>query len=179
MATLSGPDGNDDRLLAIYRETIGPLYRYVSRSCGGDRALAEDVTQEAWLRAVREWRRKGPPDEPLAWLTTVSRNLIATYFRGRRPAAPETDLEERPAAVDIEREAETTRTVATVQHALSRMPVAQAGLLETFHFDDRATADIARHTGLSERAVEGRLRRARQRLRRELESLLKITGGHR
>lgn len=49
------PVGNpDDRILAAYRETIEPLYRYVSRMCGGDRQLAEDVTQEAWLRAVRE-----------------------------------------------------------------------------------------------------------------------------
>jgi RNA polymerase sigma-70 factor, ECF subfamily len=175
MATSDGE--SDDRLLAVYRETIGPLYRYVSRSCGGDRTLAEDVTQETWLRAVREWRRKGPPDQPMAWLTTVAKNLIASYYRGRRPAAPEGALDDRPASADVQREAEEAQAVTTVQHALSRMPASQAGLLQTFHFDDRATADIARDTGLSERAVEGRLRRARQRLRRELESLLKMTGG--
>ena len=35
------------RIVAIYRETILALYGYVSRNCGGDRTLAEDVTQEA------------------------------------------------------------------------------------------------------------------------------------
>ena len=164
----------DDRILAVYRETIDPLYRYVSRMCGGDRSLAEDVTQEAWLRAVREWRRKGLPDEPLAWLKTVARNLIVTYYRRQRPSALEGVLDNAASSANIERDAESAQTVSVVHHALSRMPASQAGLLETFHLEDRPTADIARDTGVSERAVEGRLRRARQRLRRELASLLKI-----
>jgi len=47
----------ESRIRQIYSETIDALYAYASRRCGGDRALAEDVTQEAWLRAVREWRQ--------------------------------------------------------------------------------------------------------------------------
>lgn len=178
MATPGGRP--DERILAVYRETIGSLYRYVSRCCGGDRTLAEDVTQETWLRAVREWRRAGPPDEPGAWLRTVARNLIVSHYRRHKPEVLETLADREPASnTDVEREAEAARDVAVVQHALARMPASQAGLLTTFHFDDRRTADIARDTGYSERAVEGRLRRARQRLRRELESLLKIKGGTR
>lgn len=30
-------------MLAVYSETIGPLYRYVSRFCGGDRTLADGI----------------------------------------------------------------------------------------------------------------------------------------
>lgn len=177
MATPGGEPA--DPLLAVYRETIDPLYRHVSRSCGGDRALAEDVTQETWLRAVREWRRKGPPEQPMAWLTTVARNLVVSYYRGRRQAAPDGTLEAEASSANTEREAEAAETVMTVHQALSRMPAPQAALLETFHFDERPAADIARDAGLSDRAVEGRLRRARQRLRRELISLLKINGGPR
>ena len=46
----------------VYRRTIGPLYAYVSRRCGGERTLAEDVVQETWLRAVDAWRKQGVPD---------------------------------------------------------------------------------------------------------------------
>ena len=165
----------DERILAIYRDTIDPLYRYVSTRCGGDRSLAEDITQEAWLRAVRDWRRKGPPDQPLAWLTTVSRNLLVSYFRRKHPAALDALLSEgAPAFIDDGRAAESAAAVASVNHALARMPPPQAALIETFHLDEHRTADIAREHGVSVRAVEGRLRRARQRLRRELETLLKI-----
>ena len=79
MALMKG--GTEELILATYRETIGSLYGYVSRNCGGDRTLAEDVTQETWLRAVREWRRTGLPDQPIAWLTAVARNLLVSYYR--------------------------------------------------------------------------------------------------
>src|SRR4029079_19282916 len=75
----------EEQLKHIYRETIAPLYRYASRRCGGDRPLAEDVTQEVWLRAVREWRRSGLPRHPWAWLLTTARNLFLNELR-RRPA---------------------------------------------------------------------------------------------
>jgi RNA polymerase sigma-70 factor (ECF subfamily) len=171
-------DAIETRILAVYRDTIDGLYRYVSRNACGDRALAEDVTQETWLRAVREWRRKGPPDEPLSWLTTVARNLLASYFRKRRPASLDAvSAGDVLAAFDTGRAAESAELTAVVCHALARMPAAQAELLEAFHFDDHRMSQIARASGISERAVEGRLRRARERLRRELESMMKQQGG--
>jgi len=174
------PGGPDERILAIYRDTIDTLYRYVSRRCGGDRALAEDVTQETWLRAVREWSKKGPPDQPIAWLTAVARNLLVSYFRRVQPAALDAlRSEEAMAVTDDGRAAGSADAVAAVTLALSRMPAPQAGLIETFHFDEHRMSEIARAEGVSERAVEGRLRRARLRLRRELESLLKTKRGTR
>jgi len=165
----------DDRILATYRETIGPLYRYVSRNAGGDRTLAEDVTQETWLRAVREWPRRGFPDEPLAWLTTVARNLLVSYYRRKQPASLDTGgAGEVLAALDEQRTAESSLRTAVVCYALARLPAEQSELLEAFHFDQRPMSQIARTLGLSERAVEGRLRRARQKLRRELERIMKI-----
>ena len=176
----STKDGAEERIVAVYRETIDALYRYVSRSCGGDRTLAEDVTQEAWLRAVRDWRRKGPPDRPLAWLTTVAHNLLVSYYRRRRPAQLDSvSPVEVLAAIDEGRAAESSEMAAVVCHALARLPESQARLLEAFHFEDRRVAQIAERYGVSERAVEGRLRRARERLRRELESVMQFQGGSR
>ena len=81
---------SDAKLMQVSWETVEPLYGYTSRRCGGDPALAEDLTQETWLRALREWPRKGLPDVPLAWLTTVARNLIVDRLRRRDRAT--TDL---------------------------------------------------------------------------------------
>ena len=63
---------SEDDIRRIYRETIDDLYRFVARRCDRDRELAEDVTQETWLRAVRVWHADGLPDRPLAWLTTYA-----------------------------------------------------------------------------------------------------------
>ena len=160
----------EDDIRRIYHATLDDLYGFVSRRCDGDRALAEDVTQEAWLRAVRVWRDGGLPDEPLAWLTTVSRNLLANHYRRptERLAEP---FDERV----VERRADDAQDdgderLSLLARALARLPVPQLRLLEAFHFERRKVADIAAAQGISERAVEGRLRRARQHLRVEMES---------
>jgi len=175
---MTGTRDIESRIVAIYRETILPLYGYVSRNSSGDRTLAEDVTQETWLRAVRDWRRKGVPDQPIAWLTTVARNILVSYYRRKRPLPLESaSVEDVLAALDAGRTEQSSEMSAAVCHALARLPTAQAQLLEAFHFEDRRMSQIADSMGLSVRAVEGRLRRARQNLRRELEALVKTAGG--
>ena len=51
-----------------------------------------------------------------------------------------------------------------VTKALARIPPSEAQLLETFHYDRLKMSQLAELHGISERAVEGRLRRARERL---------------
>ena len=69
----------EETCLRVYRDTIRPLYAYVAKRAGGDRDLAEDVTQEAWLRALEAWRKKGLPREPIAWLKTTARKKRLTF----------------------------------------------------------------------------------------------------
>lgn len=159
----------------IYDDTIVELYGYVSRRCGGRRELAEDITQESWFRALRHWREHGVPKNPIGWLTTVARNLVASYFRRHQPAGlDEVSPAELLAAVDANAVSESAEVASLMSRALGRIPEAEAQLLETFHYDRMKTSQLAELYGISERAVEGRLRRARERLRRELEIALRI-----
>lgn len=169
---------SEAQLREIYRGTIDALYGYASRRCGGVREVAEDITQETWLRAVQEWRRHGLPDVPLAWLTTVARNLILNRAR-QRESIPLDDVSpvEVLAAVEDDHVGDSVEVVAAVNHALARIPKDEAQLLEAFHYERFKVAQLATAYGVSERAIEGRLRRARERLRRELEITLKVEGG--
>jgi RNA polymerase sigma-70 factor (ECF subfamily) len=165
------------RLMQIYWETIRPLYGYASRRCGGRRELAEDITQESWLRAAREWRAKGIPDAPLAWLTTVARNLIVDQLRrGEEVPLDSASVADVLTAVDQNDVNDSADVASAVSLALTRLPKAEAQLLEAFHFERFKVAELAESYGISERAVEGRLRRARERLRHELEITLKAAG---
>lgn len=166
---------NEREIPEVYRQTIAPLYAYVSRRCAGERALAEDVVQETWLRAVEAWRRNGVPDTPAAWLTTVAHNLLVNHFRRHKPVALDAlATESLRAVVDDGVGAESADVARTVQWGLARLPRRHARILEAFHFDERSTAAIAKDLRLSERAVEGRLRRARLKLRRVLERSIPI-----
>jgi len=169
---------SESELERIYDDTIVELYGFVSRRCGGRRELAEDITQEAWFRALRHWREHGVPKNPLGWLTTVSRNLLVSFFRRHQPAAlDDVSPAEILAAVDDNAVSESAEAASLVTQALGRIPEAEAKLLETFHYDRMKMSQLAELYGISERAIEGRLRRARERLRREVETALKGNGG--
>jgi RNA polymerase sigma-70 factor (ECF subfamily) len=166
------------QLVQIYNDTIIALYRYASRRCGGQRALAEDVTQETWLRAVKDWRQRGPPERPLGWLTTVARYLILNDLRRREPESLDgISPGEIVAAMERDAVSDSAEIAFAVNQALTRIPKAEAQLLEAFHYERSKVSQLAERYGISERAVEGRLRRARERLRRELELKMKAANG--
>lgn len=168
----------ESTLLQTYRDNVHSLYEYVSRRCGGDRSLAEDVTQEVWLRAVVAWKKKGLPENPLAWLRTVARNLLANYYRRVPPISLDAlPTGWQPAFIDNGFNFDSPDVATLVNRGLTRLRPKEARLLEAFHFDGMKVAEIATELRLSERAVEGRLRRARIKLRRHLEAVVGDKGG--
>ena len=160
---------SEDEVRRIYRDTLDDFYGVVSRRCDGDRELTQDVVQETWLRAVRAWRADGIPERPMSWLTTVAARLLANHFRRRVPDRLDDGSGDGIPAPDADVAHDAFERRSLVERAIARLPVLQMRLLERFHFDRHPVSDIATSFGLSERAVEGRLRRARQNLRREIE----------
>lgn len=63
---------------------IGALVRLVGTA---NLALAEDVAQEALLRALRVWAMGGVPPNPSAWITRVAMNLARDALRHQRMSA--------------------------------------------------------------------------------------------
>jgi RNA polymerase sigma-70 factor (ECF subfamily) len=170
---------DEKTLVETYQKSVHSLYAYVARRCGSDRGLAEDVTQETWLRAVRAWRNGDAPDRPLAWLKTVARNLILNYYRRAPMVSMESlspDWESRYLTDAQSGEAQREASDA-LNWGLARLRPAQAELLETFYLDGRSVRDIAKEKGLSEKAVEGRLSRARKKLRKKMAPLIQGEGG--
>jgi DNA-directed RNA polymerase specialized sigma24 family protein len=66
-----------------------------------------------------------------------------------------------------------TQAEAVLVHAgLARVRRRHRQVLEAFHLDGKDVRTISRELGISERAVEGRLRRARQAFRRHLRPVV-------
>ena len=171
MSDLSNPEAGE--VIGIYRETVQELYRFVWRRSGGSRELAEDITQETYLRAVREWGSGQRPDVPLAWLQTVARNLLLNHYRRKTPELVESA---RIDALFDGGPPDGPDAAALVYWGLARLSRRRGELLEAFYLEGKKTAAIALEFGISERAVEGRLRRARQALRTRLERIIKQNG---
>ena len=152
----------EEQWLAIYRETVRPLYGYTSRRTGGDRALTEDIVQETYLRALDGWNPKALPDTPLAWLKRVARNILIDHLRQRKRTAPigwEQGSKNDPGTAG---DAVESLELFLAMTSLGRK---KAGILEAFYYDGMSVREIAAELRLSEKAVEGLLRRARQSLK--------------
>jgi RNA polymerase sigma-70 factor (ECF subfamily) len=152
----------EQQWLQIYRETVHPLYGYMAKRTGGDRALTEDIVQESYLRALASWKHKTVPNTPLAWLKQVARNILIDHLRRSKwdvkaGPDPHVDADHRTPADDFE-SLEIFRTISSLGRK-------RAWVLEAFYYDGMSVREIAGEMAISERAVEGLLRRARRSLR--------------
>jgi RNA polymerase sigma-70 factor (ECF subfamily) len=79
----------------LFRHESGRLTATVARIFGlHNLALAEDVVQDAFFRALEVWKIRGLPDNPTAWLMTTARNRALDALRRERTVrtfAPELD----------------------------------------------------------------------------------------
>jgi len=163
----------EQQWLKMYRETVHPLYGYMARRTRGNRELTEAIVQESYLRALDDWKRKTVPDSPLAWLKRVARNILIDYLRQKRWVS-KGDLDLNPDSAN--QTSEDQFESLEIFLAISTLGRKKARILEAFYYDGKSVREIANEMAISERAVEGQLRRARQ----SLKSLLpdsKTNGG--
>jgi len=135
----------------------------------GDRAEAEDLTQEALTALVRYWRASGPPESPAAFACTVIRRQAVRRGTQRRALAP---LEEAPEGPDpAPLPDETTHGRRELDAALRALMGLEAGDREAILLSAAGLGveEAASVMGISASALKMRVHRARRRLARELE----------
>lgn len=155
------------------------LYRYfIVRT--GDSHLADDLMQQLWLQMKRGAGRV-PVDRIEYWLRAVARNLLRTHWRvrARRPAEAAiadprlaAELAERMAREQIPPQQLERREVREqLLLAITELSTDEQWLIVGSYFEALSHAQLAERLGISERAVEGRLYRARLALRERLAGL--------
>jgi RNA polymerase sigma-70 factor (ECF subfamily) len=72
-------------LETLFRRESGRLISVLTRVLGpGNLELAEDVMQESFVAAMRDWAQHGVPDNPSGWLFTTARNRAIDAIRRER-----------------------------------------------------------------------------------------------
>lgn len=159
----------------LFRRESGRLVAALVRVLGVDQmALAEDVVQEALLKAVQVWPYHGIPEKPEHWILSVARNVALDRvrreqnFRRKTPAILH-DLEEREgqgevdAFSDGEIRDDALRLMFTCCHPVLTTDAQVALTLKTLC--GFGVSEIAAAFLISEAAAAKKLVRARQRLR--------------
>jgi RNA polymerase sigma-70 factor (ECF subfamily) len=131
-----------------------------------DSALAEDVLQEAMLRAWKSLDSLDDPARAKPWMLTIVRREHARTYERKRPEV--TDLD---ALVNAEADVlavDEDAAVVELREALYRLEDDYREPLVMQVMMGLSTGEIAAQLGLTQGAVLTRLFRARQKLRREL-----------
>jgi RNA polymerase sigma factor (sigma-70 family) len=162
--------GSDDAFAALDARYRRRLVRFARGFVPGGTADAEDVVQDAMVRAVRALRNGSRPDAVGAWLHRITRNcaLDLTASRRRHPVVELADhagwagLVSEDAQEAVERSLGVRGLVADV----GRLPATQRSALVLRELEGRSYADIADELDTTVGAVKSLLVRARQGLKR-------------
>jgi RNA polymerase sigma-70 factor (ECF subfamily) len=163
--------GEIEAFESIVHRWQSPLINLAYRFCR-DRGRAEDMAQEAFLRAYRalgSWRRDAAFS---TWLFALATNLYRTELR-RIPlgAVPLSDID---TAVKPRDELEGADRDRFVRRAVFALPAKYRETLLLFYFHDMDVRDAARSLALPERTVKARLSRGREILRGKLTRLKEV-----
>jgi RNA polymerase sigma-70 factor, ECF subfamily len=141
----------------------------------GERAAAEDVTQEAF---VSIWRSGGRYDRARgsvrSWTLGIVRNRAIDLLRTRSGKAPklgfddEAVLEQRPSGEYTDEEALRRETAAEVRGALGELPGEQSKVIELAYFGGFSQSEIAAMLSLPLGTVKGRMRLGLEKIRGRL-----------
>jgi len=141
----------------------------------GDRAAADEVTQEAFISVWRSGARfDATRGSVRSWLLSVVRNRAIDFLRSRAGKAPKLTfdddavLEQRQAAERTEDEALQRETAAEIQGALGKLPGEQSKVIELAYFGGFSHSEIARILNLPMGTVKGRMRLGLEKIRGEL-----------
>ena len=134
----------------------------------GSAAAAEEITQEAFLRAYTHWGRISSHDRPDLWVRRVAINLATSAFRRR--AAERRALERaRGGAATVVGELSGSTTEVWV--AVRALPRRQAQAVVLVYVDDRTAEEAGHVMGIAPATVRVLLHRARARLAVDLQEL--------
>lgn len=189
MNTTLGFRGEDAAAVAAVRNGDTERYRelverhehrvYAVAWCRlGDPTLAEEATQEAFIRGYRRLWLLGDDHKFAAWITAICRHVaINLGLRHRRelnkrdrwaleqpaPSAPASESEVPPCPPE------------TLRRALEELPPKHRECLVLFYLEGKSGAETALALGVSEVALRVRLHRARAALRERLDRQLETS----
>ena len=176
-------DGDQSAMAELYDRHSSAVFGLAFRVTR-DRALAEEVTQEAflgiWRNAARYDASRGAVR---AWIMVIAHNRAIDAVRRRRPAVLSFDqdnglVETLPQLLDVWSEVSAKFDAASVKRAFAKLPAPQSQSLELAYFSGLTQSEIAAATATPLGTVKSRVRLGLIHLREALSQEYEGDLGH-
>jgi len=132
----------------------------------GSRLVAEELAQETFLVAYRDWGRISGLDNPRAWVRKVAMNqrgsFLRAYLRQQQAQARDSLTEHAEDSIKL------ADDHAEVWRAIRTLPASQAQVIALHYYEDYSIGQIAAALGKAPGTIKAQLHDARQRLARLL-----------
>ena len=145
----------------------------------GDRAAAEDLTQETFLKVQSSLAKGTEPEHFRGWIYTIARNSVVDFINQRRRFLA---LDEAQDAAEIQRtdvadpmDGEFRQGLFSyASKVIEGMPSEEREALTLTELDGFSREELARHLGISVSAAKSRVVRARSKLRKTIEECCRL-----
>lgn len=164
---------DDEAFRRWYGRTFPRVFGYVASRTAGDAALAEEITQQAFIAAIEQRTRFDGRADTVTWLCTIARNKLVDHFRRQ-------EREERRDQKVAIREVQMVGAVQAghwtspedrelIAAAIRTLPPMQRAVLTFVALDGLAVPEVAQLIGKSAGATQSLLARARDGFRQAWE----------
>ena len=150
-------DGDADSFTELCRRYY-PAMVAIAHSILGDRHLAEDATQQTFAKTAVRFPQLKSKDKFAGWVAAICRNIAKDMVRSRVKLR---NTDEFPMTAT---ESPKDESAEAVREAISRLPAAARELVYLRFYDGLSYEQISVVSGLSEQAINGRLRRAKRKI---------------
>ena len=168
-------DGDDSAFSELVRKYQKPVHALVWRKIG-DFHIAEEITQDTFLKAYQRLGTLKQPQRFTGWLYVIAANNCKMWLRKKRlqtQPLEETDsaqLEKATYSQYVIEEKERTIEEAkreVVKQLLATLQESDRTIITLHYFSEMSAAEIGAFLGVSVNTIKSRLRRAQQRLKQE------------
>jgi RNA polymerase sigma-70 factor (ECF subfamily) len=149
--------GDGDSFTELCRRYYGSMVA-IGHAILRDRHLAEDAAQQAFAKAAVHLPKLRKADQFGRWVAAICRNEARDLARARREPLPE---DEPPV---VEGRTASDESCRIVKEALGKLPDEAREVVFLRFYDGLSYDQISAVLGISEQAINGRLRRAKKRL---------------
>lgn len=170
-------EGDTEAFGVLYDNYVDMVFRYVLFRVGGDRAFAEDVTSETFLRALRSIGSVSYQGRDVgAWFVTIARNIVYDHVKSSRYRLEVTTAElqdNREETSGPEQEVMTEATNAELLRCVSQLGDDQRDCIVLRFIEGKSVSEVAQIMDRNEGAVKALQHRAVRRLAQILPAWLR------
>ncbi len=155
----------------LYERNYAPITAYVRRRVRRADGSDADIVAEVFVVAWRRFLEVPEQTKELPWLYGVARNLVANHFRSVQRSSALTDrlmVEER---VSVDSSSGSSELELRVRRAVDQLSDLDREIFRLVHWEELSHEEVGLSVGITAKAVERRVARARKKVRDYLASL--------